>query len=645
MSKPTQVPGIPRTPVSVDAETRRYLEALSEALQIRLGLRGDPIDRAITLRELIDSGLAVSLKATPFDPNNLNGGNLGFGVNEIIDTATPPAPTNFGANGAYSQVNLSWDYPRYLNHSFSEIYGHDSDVIGDAQLIGVSTGRVYIDPVGSGVSRYYWIRHVSQSSVLGPWNSGTGTLGETAVDVTYILDLLTGSVTDSQLSQSLNSAIGDNATAATSAAAAAASEAAAAAAEAAALLAQSSATSSASAAVTSASNASGFNSAAGTSASAASASATNAASSASSAGTYSVNAAGSATNAAGSASAAASTVNGLTARLNNAGGTGVTVEQAYSANASDIGDLEGQYTVKIDTNGAVAGFGLASTATASGNITSEFIVNADRFAIMRGGSNTATATVPFVVQATQTTINGETVPAGVYMADAFIKNGSIESAKIGTLNAGKINAGFISAARINANTVDASKLILDNSTITSQTLNGAPTVVIKNLGVQTAHIGNAQITTAKIGDLQVNTLKIADQAVFVTETATLATGFGIAPADGWVTVVSKSIVLSNLSSSSAVILNGLVQATNMSNYGEFFNYRIRRGTTVLNQFEAYIMAGGGLNETTVIPLLYVDTPSNGTHTYDIQARDPTGINTIDTMWVDTGIISIGAAKR
>lgn len=57
------------------------------------------------------------------------------------------------------------------------------------------------------------------------------------------------------------------------------------------------------------------------------------------------------------------------------------------------------------------------------------------------------------------------------------------------------------------------------------------------------------------------------------------------------------------------------------------------------------MAGGGLNETTVIPLLYVDTPSNGTHTYDIQARDPTGINTIDTMWVDTGIISIGAAKR
>mgnify|MGYP006123168907 FL=1 len=194
MSNPTKLPGIGKPPISVDAETRRYLEALSEALQIRLGLRGDPIDRAITLRELIDSGLAVSLKAAPFDPNNPTAGNPGFGVNDVVDTNTPPVPTNFEANGAYSQVNLSWDYPRYSNHSFSEIYGHDSDVIGDAQLIGVSTGRVYIDPVGSGVSRYYWIRHVSQSSVLGPWNSGTGTLGQTALNKDMLLAELEASI-------------------------------------------------------------------------------------------------------------------------------------------------------------------------------------------------------------------------------------------------------------------------------------------------------------------------------------------------------------------------------------------------------------------------------------------------------------------
>jgi hypothetical protein len=57
------------------------------------------------------------------------------------------------------------------------------------------------------------------------------------------------------------------------------------------------------------------------------------------------------------------------------------------------------------------------------------------------------------------------------------------------------------------------------------------------------------------------------------------------------------------------------------------------------------MANFALNETSVIPFLYVDTPSNGTFTYEIQARDPSGSGSSDTMYIDLGIISIGAAKR
>ena len=191
MSKPTKVPGISKPPASADAETQRYLASLSEAVEIRLGRRGDPIDRAITLRELIDSGLALRLKSAPFDPNNPF---PGFSPNPILDTNIPPAPTNFAGVPAYSQVILSWDYPRYNNHSFTEIYGYDSDSIGDAQLIGVSTGRVYIDPVGSGVSRYYWARHVSTSSVAGPWNNGSGTLVATALNKDALLAELIASI-------------------------------------------------------------------------------------------------------------------------------------------------------------------------------------------------------------------------------------------------------------------------------------------------------------------------------------------------------------------------------------------------------------------------------------------------------------------
>ena len=209
MSKPTKVPGISKPPASLAPDVKRYLETLAEAVEIRLGRRGDKRDRAITLRELIDSGLAVDLKSTPFDPNNLNGGNLGFAPNDILDTNVPPAPLNFQAAGAYSQVNLSWDFPRYSNHAFTEIYGHDSDVIGDAQLIAVSAGRGTSDPVGSGVSRYYWARFVSTSGIVGPWNNSSGTLATTAPDVEHLLGVLNGAITSSELATSLSTPIGN----------------------------------------------------------------------------------------------------------------------------------------------------------------------------------------------------------------------------------------------------------------------------------------------------------------------------------------------------------------------------------------------------------------------------------------------------
>jgi hypothetical protein len=173
-----------------------------------------------------------------------------------------------------------------------------------------------------------------------------------------------------------------------------------------------------------------------------------------------------------------------------------TMEQKFAVHTDQLGDLSNQYSVKIDNNGAVAGFGLSSTGPV-GNITSEFIVNADRFAIVSNASNPNTATTPFAVVPAGT-VDGVNIPAGVFMTDAFIRNGSIVSAKIGTLSADKITTGFINAARIQTNTIDASKIRLDNSTITSQPIGGVPTVIIKNLGVKTAQIDNLAVQTVKI---------------------------------------------------------------------------------------------------------------------------------------------------
>lgn len=123
-------------------------------------------------------------------------------------------------------------------------------------------------------------------------------------------------------------------------------------------------------------------------------------------------------------------------------GVRVTIEQ----NAQTLVDLDGrangQYYVKIDNQGYVAGFGLFSTAR-NGPPVSEFYVRADRFAIGSPGVTRVQNEdgtwppapqdeIPFIVFTTPTIIEGKTVQPGVYMSRAFIHDGAIRNAMIGT---------------------------------------------------------------------------------------------------------------------------------------------------------------------------------------------------------------------
>ena len=149
---------------------------------------------------------------------------------------------------------------------------------------------------------------------------------------------------------------------------------------------------------------------------------------------------------------------------------------AVEAAAESIDGLNAKYTVKIDNNGAVAGYGLASAPNDAGEIVSEFIVNADRFAILKGATDTGDPVVPFSVITTATTINGVLVPAGVYISDAFVANGTITNAKIGeaaiddakisSLNAEKITTGILNAERIGVGSIDANRIT--SNTITAE---------------------------------------------------------------------------------------------------------------------------------------------------------------------------------
>ena len=127
-----------------------------------------------------------------------------------------------------------------------------------------------------------------------------------------------------------------------------------------------------------------------------------------------------------------------------------------------IDGLSSQYTVKIDTNGRVSGFGLASNPT--NQATSEFAVVADKFYIA-GPQESGKGKSPFYVLPTQQVIGGVTVPAGTYIDQSFIRKASIDTAhirdaaivdaKIFNLDASKITTGFISADRIEAGTIQS----------------------------------------------------------------------------------------------------------------------------------------------------------------------------------------------
>lgn len=106
-------------------------------------------------------------------------------------------------------------------------------------------------------------------------------------------------------------------------------------------------------------------------------------------------------------------ITNVTARLDNAGGTGVTVEQKLTAQASAISGLQGQWSVKIqagsDTNPVIAGIDLAVDSPTAGAGTSSLIFLADKFGFVLADSSHA---IPFEIAGTRIRFHGDVVIDG-----------------------------------------------------------------------------------------------------------------------------------------------------------------------------------------------------------------------------------------
>lgn len=103
---------------------------------------------------------------------------------------------------------------------------------------------------------------------------------------------------------------------------------------------------------------------------------------------------------------------------------------AISTNATIVSGLSAQYTVKVDVNGRVSGYGLASTATTAGALSS-FVVIANQFSVVDPGNTLASPIVPFSI------VGGVCFMNSVVINGALIQNATITNAQIANLTVGE----------------------------------------------------------------------------------------------------------------------------------------------------------------------------------------------------------------
>ena len=168
---------------------------------------------------------------------------------------------------------------------------------------------------------------------------------------------------------------------------------------------------------------------------------------------------------------------------------------AVQAHARSINGLEAQYTVKVDVNGKVAGYGLATTPK-NGTPESKFIVNADRFGI---GATGKADIFPFTVDTRQNRVgvNGELVVNGKAIVDR-LNAGDIHGDKItaNTLNANRLKAGSVTAREMAAGSITADKLNVNNLSAISANMG--------NINGGSLNLGNGRFVVNNNGHLSMS---------------------------------------------------------------------------------------------------------------------------------------------
>ncbi|WP_109092237.1 hypothetical protein [Aggregatibacter kilianii] len=186
---------IPSVPTSVNADVRNFLLAIRNSVVVLQGggNQNAALDRAVTLREVKEGKLqlAASSVGKAIQELKKNGDDSVKGLGEDPDKTkriveAPTAPTQFNVDVGLTTATLTWDYPAYRGHAFTEVYRQATALTADGRPVngpsfaaanhirGYAVGSAYTDSVDYYTGYYYWIRHVNEDGAVGPLSSTDG---------------------------------------------------------------------------------------------------------------------------------------------------------------------------------------------------------------------------------------------------------------------------------------------------------------------------------------------------------------------------------------------------------------------------------------------------------------------------------------
>lgn len=183
------LPSVADVPSVSDQGMMRFLRSVRDWIKTATGNTPDAL---MSQRDLLRAGVLVK-----------NSDGSVISVTGSPDYAPPAAPTGLAASGAMSNVLLTWNSTTNTNVAYAEIYCATTNSLAAATLVGATAGSQFAHAVGAGQTRYYWIRYVSKFAVRGPWNASSGTQGVTSDDPSWLLSVLNGQLSESQLATAL----------------------------------------------------------------------------------------------------------------------------------------------------------------------------------------------------------------------------------------------------------------------------------------------------------------------------------------------------------------------------------------------------------------------------------------------------------